>query len=45
MLAGEAKALGELISVTKERYTCQIETCGLGGEVRNQKQVIAHLLK
>ena len=42
---GKAKALEELISVTKQFDACQIETCGLGETVHNQKQVIAHSLK
>ena len=42
---GKANALEELIDVTKERDSYQIETCGVGKTVRNQKQVIAHSLK
>ena len=44
MLAGEAKALGGLISVTKERYTCQIEICDMVGNVINKEHKSVHLM-
>ena len=42
MLTGNAKALAELVAVTKELGDCQIEICDLGEIVLNQKQAIAH---
>ena len=42
---GKAKALEELIDVTKYRDACKIEICDLGKTVCNQKQVVAHSSK
>ena len=42
---GKAKALEELIDVTKKRDACRIEICDLVRTVLNHKQEIAHSLK
>ena len=41
----KAKALEELIDVTKQRDACKFEICDLGETVCNQKQVVAHSSK
>ena len=42
---GKAKALEELIAVTKDSDACKIEICDMGKIVCDQKQVVAHSSK